>query len=118
MVIANTADGKTSHFDLSSDARYDALQALLETGQVTALSILHEGVQHTLPRPKRFRKRSVYGAEQLRNGSPAVLGERIFAQADDVRVSVTITYASMLVRTDLVRLGVMKYNSAARRHKP
>jgi len=118
MVIANTADGKTTRFDLASDSAYAALQALLESGKVTALSILHGGTQHSLPRPKRFRKRPVYGAEQLRNGTDSVLGERIFAQAEDVRVSVTATFASRLVRTDLVKIGVMKYNSAARRHKP
>jgi hypothetical protein len=118
MVIANTADGKTTRFDLAQEDAYAALQELLETGQVTALSILHEGTQHSLPRPRRFRKRPVYGAEQLRNGSREVLGERIFAQAEDVRVSISTTFASRLVRTDLVRLGAMQYNASARRHKP
>lgn len=117
MVIANTAAGCTHRFDLADDAQADALASLLRTGGVTALAILHRGSQTVLPLPKRFgRQRLVFGAEVLRNGTrapdgqPAAIGERIWCQAGDVRVSLVSTLTGALVRCDVVRTGRQQFN--------
>jgi hypothetical protein len=112
MVIANTAEGYTHQFDLTDDAQADALAALLRTGTITALAILHRGNQTALPLPKRFGRRQLaFGAEVLRNGTrgpdgqPAALGERVWVQAGEVRVSLLSTFTGALVRCDVVRIG-------------
>lgn len=109
MVIANVSDGSTKRFDLSEPPQHQALSALLASGQVSALSILHNGTQHTLLPPKRFR-RSLYGAEPVFNGASDVVGERIYVLAGDVKVSLTATFRGTVVRCDLVRTGRLRYN--------
>lgn len=118
MIIANTAKGTTHRFDLTETGQLEALEALIYSGQVTALSILHRGTQHALPLPKRFGKhgRPIFGAELLRNGvrmpdgSPAAVGERISCQVGEIRVSLTSTFTGALVRCDVVRIGRQQYD--------
>lgn len=112
MVIANASDGSTSQFDLSESSQRRALASLLASGQVSALSILHSGTQHVLPLPRRFR-RPVYGAEPVFNGTLKVIGERIYVQAGDVRVSLTATFSGTVVRCDLVRTGRMVWGTGS-----
>jgi len=109
MVVANTTRGLTHSFDLADPPGLSALLDLVSTGQVTALSILRDGVQHTLTAPRGFRH-PAFGAEPLTNGGGSVVGERVFVQAGDVRLSLTSTFTGNVVRTDLVRTGVMRYN--------
>ncbi len=109
MVIVNVSDGSTVRFDLSEPSQHQALTALIISGRVSALSILHNGTQHSLPLPKRF-KRPLYGAEPVSNGTPRVIGERIYIQAGDVRVSLTATFTGSVVRCDLVRTGRQRYS--------
>ena len=108
MVVANTSRGLTQAFDLSKPADLSSLQELLASGRVTALALLRDGVQHVLPSPRGFR-RPVFGAEPVINGA-GVVGERIFVQAGDTRLTLSTTFTSAVVRTDLVRTGVMRYN--------
>lgn len=110
MVIANVSDGTTAKFDLSEPSQHQALLDLIASGRVSALSLHHNGSQNALPLPRRFHMKPLYGAEPVFNGGPLAVGERIYAQAGDVRVSLTATFKSKLVRCDLVRTGRMKYN--------
>ena len=110
MILANVESGTTECFDLDDPDQYRNLLDLISSGQVTALSLLQNGVQHALPLPKRFSRRPIFGAETIINGTKTPIGERIYAQADNVRISLSLTYRSKLVRCNLVRTGKMKYN--------
>jgi hypothetical protein len=109
MVVANTTRGVTHTFDLTNPSSLADLLDLTLSGQITALSILRAGVQHTLTMPCGFRN-PTFGAEAVVNGGRGVIGERVFVQAGDTRLSLTATFNGNVVRTDLVRTGVMRYN--------
>jgi len=121
MIIANTAEGKTQRFDLTDDHQLEELTELIHLGHVTALSILHRGVQHSLPLPKRFgNRRPAYGVEVLRNGtrmpdgSQDAVGERVYCQVGDIRVSLSSTFTGALVRCDVVRMGRQQFDPRRR----
>lgn len=109
MVLANAQDGSTSTFDLTEPADRRALADLIRTEQVTGLSLHFNGTQASLPAPRRF-KRPLFGFDLVSNGKAKA--ERIFAQAEGVRVTLTRTLTSKHVRCDLVRTGVLRYNPA------
>lgn len=109
MVIVNTQDGRSHSFDLERDRA--ALDTLLSSGRVTALSILNNGTRHSLPRPKRFGSTPlVFGAELLRATDADPIGEMIFVHVGEVRVSLSVPYSGKAARADLVRLGRLRYN--------
>ncbi len=110
MVIANTARGLTYSFDLTCPEDFNALQALLDANQITALTLVREGTRYALPTPQRFR-RLIFGAELIATKAEGVIGERIFVQADNVRVSLSVLFHSDLIRADLVNTGTLRYNS-------
>lgn len=110
MVIANTSDGSSCSFDISDPTEFHKLRKLIQTGQVTALSLLHEGMRCCLPPPKKFKKRPLYGIESITDKNYGVIGEKIFSQADDIRVNLTLTFNSKFIRCDLVRIGSMRYS--------
>jgi hypothetical protein len=115
MVIANASDGSTAAFDLTNATQLAALQALISSGLITALSLHSGGSQISLTLPKRFRRaRVAFGAELLRNGDARPIAERIYVQADDVRVTLTLSLKSRLIRCDLARTGRMLYNPVRR----
>ena len=107
MVVANTKIGITKSFDLQNPADSLSLQQLIISKSITALAILHLGVQHSLPLPKGFRT-LLFGAELIRDGSYAV-GERIFVQVDDARLIVSSTFFGSIIRSDLIRTGECRY---------
>lgn len=111
MVIANARDGKTLTFDLTDDEQRARLVAMIKSDQVTGLSIHHDGALNSLPAPKRFHERPLFGVELISDDEP--VAERIFCQADGVRVMLTRSYRSQHVRCDLVRTGRMRYNPGA-----
>lgn len=121
MVIANTAQGHTHRFDLTVELQLNALAVLIQTGTVTALALHHRGNQTALPLPKRFGNRPIsFGAEVLRNGTrtpdgtQAAIGERIWCQAGEVRVSLVATFTGALVRCDVVRIGRQQFDPGSR----
>ena len=114
MVLANLKDGTTQAFNLSHQTAFDHLQSLIKAHSITALSLHSDHTQTTLPIPKKFRSPPVFGVELIHNRDGIPVGERIFAQAGNVRVSLTLTYTSKLVRCDLVKVGTMRYNHHAR----
>jgi len=109
MVLANTSDGLTERFLLSDAEQSKTFFRLVASGKVTALSILHDGIRHSLPIPKRFKGRVVWGAGLIFDGLE-LLGECVYAQVESVRVTMTLLYASGCARCDLVRTGSMRYN--------
>ena len=111
MVLANVLDGSTCKFDLTSQSDADKLGLLLTSGKVTALSILCDNQTLVLTRPTRFHNEPILGAELLRDRAGQPVGESIYAQAGDVRASITKTFQSRLARYDLVRTGTMQYNA-------
>jgi hypothetical protein len=105
MVIVNTLSGATYTFDLRDSQSLEDLLYLIRSNLVTALSIINDGVQQVLPVPKRFSTKPVFGVELVANGSNSPIAERVYAQVSDIRVSLTRTFSSKLVRVDLVRTG-------------
>jgi len=114
VVLVNTTQGLTHTFDPSAPSDLATLSSLLAGGQATAVSLLHDGVRHVLPGPRGFR-RHFFGAEVLRDKGGALVGERVFVRAGDIRVSVSLTYKGGLVRTDVARIGALKYNLSSKR---
>lgn len=110
MIVASLSDGSTEVLDPTLQDEVFRLAQLVESDRVTALSLLVGGFQSSIPLPKKFRRRSTYGFEVLRDGSGEVIGEKIFVQADDVRLGLSMTYRSKRVRCDLERTGRMLYN--------
>ncbi len=109
MVVANTTSGATHSFDLRDPSSLRDLLTLIQSKQVTALAILNDGSQQVLPMPKRFKGKPAFGAELVTNGTKEPVAERIYAHVGEVRVSLTRTYKSKLVRCDLVRMGFQRY---------
>jgi hypothetical protein len=114
MVIANTSDGETRSYNLTIAEQHKALLALIRSGRVTALSIHLRGVQHSLPLPRRFR-RPVLGAEHVFNGTAVPIGERVYAQADGVRVALTATFSGAVIRCDVENTGRQRFDPAGGR---
>ena len=104
MVLANLATGRTESFDLTKPESQRALDDLIRDGSVRGLAIHHDGCQSALPMPRRFRE-FYFGAELVGGNA-----ERIFCQADNVRVSLTRSLTSSLVRCDLARVGRNRFN--------
>ena len=114
MVVANTTSGATHSFDLRDPSSMRDLISLIQSNQVTALAILNDGAQQVLPMPKRFRGTPSFGVELVSNGKQEPIAERVYAHVGDIRVSLTRTYKSKLVRCDLVRMGFQRYSPTAR----
>lgn len=117
MVIANTTTGQTLQFDLVDDRQYRSLLSLLRSGKVTALALLQNSVQHTLTQPKGFSGNASFGVERIANGTSEPIAERVYIQAGETRVSLTHTFNSKLVRTDLVKTGKQRFDPLKRRGK-
>jgi hypothetical protein len=115
MVIVNTTQGTTLQFDLVDDHQYRSLLTFLRSGSVTALALLQNSVQHTLSLPNGFRGKPKFGVERVINGSSKPIAERVYLQAGEMRVSVTHTFNSKLVRTDLVKTGKQRFDPLKRR---
>ena len=110
MVLINTKDGATHRFDLALDGDYRLARRLVRRQDVTALSLLCAGVQQALTAPREFQDRAYYGLGRIERLG-AVSGERIFVHVGCVRVSLTSSFKSKLIRCDLVRMGAISYNA-------
>lgn len=112
--MVNTSDGLTRSFDPRLPAELRALRQLLQCRSVTGLSLQTDTSVNALPRPKAFHGQVVFTAEALEGDDGQALGERVTAYAGDVRLSLSWTYGSKLVRSELVRVGALKYSSHSR----
>jgi hypothetical protein len=110
MILANTVDGLTLSFDLRDAIALSEIRSLLRTGRVTALTVSCHHTQQVLTVPKRFRAKPVFGVELVSNGDNSPIAERVYVQVDDIRVTLTRTFASKLIRCDLSRIGRMRYD--------
>jgi hypothetical protein len=105
VVIANVRDGSTCIFDLINPEDRQSLAGLIRAELVTGLSLHFGGTVASLPAPRRF-KQPQFGFELAAGGR----AERVFCQAEGVRIALTRTLISKHVRCDLVRTGAMRYN--------
>lgn len=110
MVLANLSDGATCRFDLTDRSQVRDLNSILKSGSVKALSLLFNTVQTVLPTPRHCKSALVFGAQLVSDKKGDPIGEKIFVQADNTRVSLTATFKSKLVRCDVTRIGRMKYD--------
>lgn len=114
MVVVNTSEGTTHSFDLAKPTEAEPLQSLLASGSVTAIAIRRAGTTHSLASPRGFN-RSTFGAYLVLGKDGAPLAEQVYVHAGDVRVSLTWTMTGNVVRTDLARLGSLRYNAVSPR---
>jgi hypothetical protein len=110
MIVANTNQGTTLTFDLTLPNSQEELNQLLNSGIVTALSIQKNGMQHALVMPKGFKGPLVFGANPIID-KDTMIGELIYVQAYDVRLSLSSTFAGNLIKSSLVHTGIMRYHS-------
>lgn len=107
MLKANTRDGRTLTFDLGTPEGKSAWRVFQASPgsqqQLSGLSILHQGMLHTLPTPKHFKALS-YTAELVESKGVGV-AEKISCQADDVKLTMTVYFSTAMTRMDLQRVG-------------
>jgi hypothetical protein len=114
MVVVNTSDGITRSFDLRINSDLAGVLSLIRSNSITALAILHNQVQQVLPLPKRFGRNVTFGVELVKNRDNDPLAERIYLQANDVRINLTRTFKSKLIRTDMIRTGKLRFDPCRR----
>lgn len=110
MVKVNTRDGTTLSFDLTKQSDRHAWNRYVSgrgwSDSVTALSVCHEGVNHTLPVPrlKRFRCYG-FGAElahDRKSGRP--VAEKVFFCFNKIRVTYLVYLNSKVTKVEIVDL--------------
>lgn len=110
MVKVNTKDGTTLSFDLTRDTDHHAWTRFTSgrgwSDSVTALSVCHDGVNHTLPIPrlKRFRCYG-FGAEvalDKKTGRP--VAEKVFFCFNQIRVTYLVYLKNKVTKVEIVDL--------------
>lgn len=115
MILATLASGSTVSCDPTDKRQLGDLRESIRKGVVTSLTLWYQGVRNALPKPRRFTQPHIFGVEVVTHRkSGEVIGERIFAHVGALRVTLTLTYATKMVRTDLERLGRMRYDASRR----
>lgn len=115
MLRAHLADGKTLSFDLA-DPRGAAEWLKLANDhrfqdQLRGLTVQHNGVQYSLPRPQGFRRVWMYAellVPRLDQGFKG--GERLVGQVDNVRATVMVHSSQRAARVSLSKPGTQCYN--------
>lgn len=111
MLKINLRDGRTLGFDLADEADNEEWEKLQSSSgfqrAITGIGIHYGQTLHALPIPKKFRRVSFEGGAIARDGG--VVGERVVCHADQVRVVLSVYFASGTmpkhVRVDVARLG-------------
>lgn len=115
MLRVHLADGRTLRFDLQDERQAAAWikhsqdDSFQET--VRGLTVQHNGVQYSLPRPSDFGR--IWLFAELLQPDDAVRfkgGERLVCQADETRVVVMVHDAQRAARVSLSKPGVQCYN--------
>ena len=119
MLRAHLADGRTLRFDLSSPGDAAEWLRLVNDhqfqGQLRGLTVQHNGVQYSLPRPQGFQR--VWMFAELLDPEPGKGfkgGERVVAQVDKVRVTVMAHSSQRAARVSLSNPGTQCYNPMER----
>lgn len=119
MLRAHLADGRTLRFDLASPSAAAKWLELVKDHrfqqQLRGLTVQHNGVQYSLPRPQGFRR--VWLQAELLQPDPehgVKGGERMIAQVDKVRVVVMAHSSQRAARVSLSNPGTQCYNPLER----
>ena len=113
MIYVNLKTGATLQFDPRDADQYELLQDAL-VQPITALTIKTQTHQNTVTLPKRFHGNPVFGVDLIFDKQEVLIGEQAFLQIADLRLLLTYFYNRDAIRTDLVRVGQMKYNPRRR----
>jgi hypothetical protein len=117
----STRDGRTRSFDVRTEEGLERWQEAIDDQvfrrAITAASILHEKVLHTLPAPVRFR-RVRFGGGPVRNRSGEIIGEEVWCQADNVRTTLRLFPSrngdgAYAVRVGVERTGWQRFDASA-----
>lgn len=115
MIKVNLADGSTVSLDLEQQQDF-AKWLKLQNGKsknITGIAVHKGDLLLTLPKPKLNAKRFYFGADLLfdpKKGS--VAGERIWYQADRIRVALTV-YKGNVTRVDVQEVGTPRFRPKA-----
>lgn len=115
MLKVNLRDGCTLGYNLTDMAEKVEWERQQESSRfqrsITGIGIHHDQTLHALPIPRKFRRVS-FGGEAIVRGDE-VVGERIVCQADQVRISLSVYFASGTmpkhVRVDVAHLGQPRF---------
>jgi hypothetical protein len=110
MIIANLTNGQSVSFNITVEHEFNKLKQHIKKGRISALALHCNGVRTCLPPPKKIKPKPVYGVEVLKNSKGASIGEVIYTQAGNVRVCLTSTFNSSVIRCDLLKTGLMRFN--------
>lgn len=119
MLQVHLSDGRTLRFDLQDEQQAAAWLEQSRSGafqaSVRGLTIQHNGVQYSLPRPTGFKRLWLF-AESLDPDTDQRFkgGERIVIQADDMRVVLMAHDAQRAARVSLSKPGTQCYNPTDR----
>lgn len=109
-VIINAADGHTHRLDLTDSDHLRIARSLIRQGQVRAMAVAHNGTQHVLRPPRKFgRERCHYGAELMLDKDKQAVGERVWCQIGQTRVSLHHTFTSSVFVCEVVRTGRLMF---------
>lgn len=107
MVKVNTKDGSTLSFDLTKKSEAHAWKRFVSgrgwSDSITALSVCHGGVNHTLPIPrlKRFKCYD-FGAEvahDSKTGKP--VAEKVYFCFNKIRVSYLVYFGQKVTKVEI-----------------
>jgi len=120
VLCVHLASGRTLRFDLADEGQTrewrDRAGDRSFQSEVRGLTIRHNGVQYSLPRPDGFGRVFMF-AERLEpdEGQKFKGGERLVLQAGDVRLVVMAHEAQRASRVSLTKTGTVVYNPLERR---
>ena len=119
MLKVNLSNGESHHFDLreDEDARrwHDLARDSSFQRDITALTIVLNGVQYSLPRPAGFDP--IFLFAELVEPEPERRikgGERILAHAGEVGIVLMAHAEQRAVRVNVTRQGKQRYNPLAK----
>lgn len=118
MLRVHLVDGETLRFDLADEAQAERwLRELSRASlqdEVTALTLDANGVQVSLPRPRRIAP-TFLAAQRLPANGRAKEREQLVCYAGDVSLVVTAHASQRAVRVELTRSGRVRYNPLLRK---
>ena len=119
MLKVHLVTGKTLRFDLKDeeDARRWADSARDSTfqQQITGLTLTQNGVQYSLPRPRRLDPIFLFADNVAPDSAARAKGaERIICHAGETTITLTVHDQQRAARVAVTSQGVQRYNPLAR----
>lgn len=112
-------DGRTLCFDLENEEQVSAWLDRVRSPEfqstITGLTLSHNGVQYSLPRPKGFDSLFMFAENVGPDAERGVKGgERIICHAGEVSVNAVVHSQQKAVRVNVTRQGIQRYNPLTR----